>query len=34
MQSAVEVEDLNPWEARAVHFERLIFFTIFATQLH
>ncbi|CAK9061062.1 unnamed protein product [Durusdinium trenchii] len=29
--AANQVEDLNPWEARAVHFERLIFFTIFVT---
>ena len=28
---AGQVEDLNPWEARAVYFERLIFFTIFVT---
>ena len=25
----VKVEDLNPWEARAVYFERCIFFAIF-----
>lgn len=29
--AANQVEDLNRWEARAVYFERLIFFTIFVT---
>ena len=32
--SQQKVEDLNRWEARAVYFERLIFFTIFAAWRH
>lgn len=31
LSAPTKVEDLNRWEARAVYFERLIFFTIFAT---